>query len=44
MPTVHHACGHVVKDVEGEPAELDYENIAMLGSNLGIGDLAKVRT
>ncbi|BDR90945.1 aldehyde ferredoxin oxidoreductase family protein [Vulcanisaeta souniana] len=36
------ACGHVVKDTENEPAELDYENIAMLGSNLGIGDLAKV--
>ncbi len=36
------ACGHVVKDAENEPAELDYENIAMLGSNLGIGDLAKV--
>ncbi len=36
------ACGHVVKDAEGELAELDYENIAMLGSNLGIGDLAKV--
>jgi len=36
------ACGHVVKDSEGELAELDYENIAMLGSNLGIGDLAKV--
>lgn len=36
------ACGHVVKDTEGELAELDYENIAMLGSNLGIGDLTKV--
>ncbi|MFB6470489.1 MAG: aldehyde ferredoxin oxidoreductase family protein [Vulcanisaeta sp. AZ3] len=35
-------CGHVVKDVTNEPAELDYENIAILGSNLGIGDLAKV--
>ncbi|WP_069807372.1 aldehyde ferredoxin oxidoreductase family protein [Vulcanisaeta thermophila] len=36
------ACGHVVRDSENEPAELDYENIAMLGSNLGIGDLPKV--
>ena len=33
------ACGHVVTDAEGERVELDYENIAMLGSNLGIGRL-----
>ena len=35
-------CGHAVKDAEGQLSELDYENIAMLGSNLGIGDLQRV--
>ena len=33
------ACGHVVRDSEGEPVEIDYENIAMLGSNIGISRL-----
>ena len=32
-------CGHVVKDCAGCEVELDYENIAMLGSNLGISRL-----
>ncbi|ABM80223.1 aldehyde ferredoxin oxidoreductase family protein [Hyperthermus butylicus] len=33
------SCGHVVKDAEGQPSELDYENVAMLGSNIGISRL-----
>jgi aldehyde:ferredoxin oxidoreductase len=33
------ACGHVVLDEKGEQVELDYENVAMLGSNLGISRL-----
>ncbi len=33
------ACGHVIRDEEGALVELDYENIAMLGSNLGISRL-----
>ena len=33
------ACGHVVRDDEGMLVELDYENIAMLGSNLGVSRL-----
>lgn len=33
------ACGHVILDEEGEEVELDYENVAMLGSNLGIARL-----
>ncbi len=41
-PNCNMTCGNVVTDAEGKPAELDYENVAMLGSNLGIGDLAKV--
>ncbi|MEM2576245.1 MAG: aldehyde ferredoxin oxidoreductase family protein, partial [Sulfolobales archaeon] len=38
-------CGNIVKYyVEGitNESELDYENVAMLGSNIGLGDLHKV--
>jgi aldehyde:ferredoxin oxidoreductase len=35
-------CGNVVTDTDNEPAELDYENVTLLGSNLGLGDLQKV--
>jgi aldehyde:ferredoxin oxidoreductase len=41
-PNCNMPCGNVVRDAEGEPSELDYENVAMLGSNIGLGDLAKV--
>ncbi len=41
-PNCNMSCGNVVKDAEGEPSELDYENVAMLGSNIGLGDLSKV--
>ncbi|MFP3210616.1 MAG: aldehyde ferredoxin oxidoreductase family protein [Thermocladium sp.] len=34
-------CGHVVKDLEAQLSELDYENIAMLGSNIGMDSLDK---
>jgi aldehyde:ferredoxin oxidoreductase len=37
-------CGNVVSDVHGEESELDYENVAMLGANIGLGDLKKVAT
>jgi aldehyde:ferredoxin oxidoreductase len=40
-PNCNMTCGNVVKDFEGRDSELDYENIALLGSNLGIGDLAE---
>ena len=40
-PYCNMICGHVVKCQLGE-SELDYENVAMLGSNIGIGDLDKV--
>ncbi|ALL00376.1 Tungsten-containing formaldehyde:ferredoxin oxidoreductase [Pyrodictium delaneyi] len=36
------ACGHVIDDSEGRRVELDYENVAMLGSNLGISRLEEV--
>lgn len=38
-------CGNIVKYVINDyvnEAELDYENVAMLGSNIGLGDLNKV--
>jgi aldehyde:ferredoxin oxidoreductase len=41
-PNCNMTCGNVVKDAEGQDSELDYENVAMLGSNIGLGDLAQV--
>ncbi len=41
-PNCNMTCGNVVRDLEGELSELDYENVAMLGSNIGLGDLSKV--
>ena len=32
-------CGHIIKDSSGQQAELDYENIGMLGPNIGIRSL-----
>ena len=37
-------CGNVIKDSEGRDSELDYENVGLLGSNIGLGDLEKVGT
>ncbi len=41
-PFCNMTCGNVIKDLEGDMSELDYENVAMLGSNIGIDDLSKV--
>jgi aldehyde:ferredoxin oxidoreductase len=41
-PHCNMICGNVVKDYDGSESELDYENVAMLGSNIGLGDLQKV--
>jgi aldehyde:ferredoxin oxidoreductase len=41
-PNCNMTCGNVVKDAEGYSSELDYENVAMLGSNIGLVDLAQV--
>ncbi len=41
-PYCNMTCGNVVADSDGKPSELDYENVAMLGSNIGLGDLRKV--
>ncbi|MCU7786621.1 aldehyde ferredoxin oxidoreductase family protein [Pyrobaculum sp. 3827-6] len=40
-PLCFMACGHWIP-AESGTVEVDYENIAMLGSNLGIGDLQKI--
>lgn len=41
-PNCNMICGNVVLDTEGLESELDYENVVMLGSNIGIGDLKEV--
>lgn len=41
-PNCNMQCGNVVIDFERRDSELDYENVAMLGSNIGLGHLGKV--
>jgi aldehyde:ferredoxin oxidoreductase len=41
-PQCNMTCGNVVKDSDRKQAELDYENVVMLGSNIGLGNLAQV--
>ena len=41
-PHCNMTCGNVIEDAEGRESELDYENVAMLGSDIGLGDLRKV--
>ena len=41
-PNCNMQCGNVIKDTEGKEAELDYENVGLLGSNIGIGNLEEV--
>jgi aldehyde:ferredoxin oxidoreductase len=43
-PQCNMTCGNVIKDSEGQESELDYENVVMLGSNIGLGNLAQVAT
>jgi aldehyde:ferredoxin oxidoreductase len=43
-PNCNMICGNVIKDSEGLESELDYENVVMLGSNIGLGDLNEVAT
>lgn len=38
-PMCNMQCGHIIKDSSGQQAELDYENIGMLGPNIGIRSL-----
>jgi aldehyde:ferredoxin oxidoreductase len=41
-PNCNMMCGNVVIDLDGRESELDYENVAMLGSNIGISQLGKI--
>jgi aldehyde:ferredoxin oxidoreductase len=41
-PQCNMTCGNVVKDSDKKESELDYENVAMLGSNIGLGNLKQV--
>lgn len=41
-PQCNMTCGNVVRDSEKKEAELDYENVAMLGANIGLGNLRQV--
>ena len=43
-PNCNMTCGNVIIDTEDRESELDYENVVMLGSNIGIGDLRQVGT
>lgn len=43
-PHCNMTCGNVVEDSERLPSELDYENVALLGSNIGLGNLKEVAT
>jgi aldehyde:ferredoxin oxidoreductase len=43
-PNCNMICGNIIQDSEGRESELDYENVAMLGSNIGLGDLRNVAT
>ncbi|MCW3979071.1 MAG: aldehyde ferredoxin oxidoreductase family protein [Candidatus Bathyarchaeota archaeon] len=43
-PNCNMICGNVIEDTEGRESELDYENVTMLGSNIGVGDLRQVGT
>lgn len=41
-PNCNMTCGNVIKGSDRKESELDYENVAMLGSNIGIGNLRQV--
>ena len=41
-PNCNMTCGNVVKDSDRRESELDYEGVAMLSSNIGVGHLRRV--
>jgi aldehyde:ferredoxin oxidoreductase len=41
-PLCNMTCGNVIRDSDRKQSELDYENVAMMGSNIGLGALKKV--
>ncbi|MHA1626363.1 MAG: aldehyde ferredoxin oxidoreductase family protein [Candidatus Asgardarchaeia archaeon] len=43
-PNCNMRCGNAIRDERDRITELDYENVGMLGSNIGLSDLRKVAT
>ena len=43
-PMCNMQCGHIIKDSTNQQAELDYENVGMLGPNIGIRSLPQAAT
>jgi aldehyde:ferredoxin oxidoreductase len=43
-PNCNMICGNTIIDSEGRESELDYENVTMLGSNIGLGNLEQIGT
>jgi len=41
-PQCNMTCGNVIPDIDNEPVEVDYENVTLLGSNIGLGNLKQV--
>ena len=41
-PQCNMTCGNVITDTDNEPAELDYENVTLLGANIGLDNLKKI--
>ncbi|UCD70714.1 MAG: aldehyde ferredoxin oxidoreductase family protein [Syntrophobacterales bacterium] len=41
-PLCNMQCGNIINDAENKNSELDYENVGMLGPNIGMDDLRKV--
>ncbi|MBM4400488.1 MAG: aldehyde ferredoxin oxidoreductase family protein [Crenarchaeota archaeon] len=41
-PQCNMICGNVVQDSDRKESELDYENVVMLGSNIGLGNLKQI--
>ena len=41
-PDCNMICGNVIYDADKSESELDYENVAMLGSNIGLSNLKQV--
>ncbi|MBS3813739.1 aldehyde ferredoxin oxidoreductase C-terminal domain-containing protein, partial [Candidatus Bipolaricaulota bacterium] len=43
-PNCNMQCGNVIEDSRGHESELDYENVGMLGPNLGMTDMQEIGT
>jgi aldehyde:ferredoxin oxidoreductase len=41
-PLCNMQCGNIIRDAENQNSELDYENVGMLGPNIGMDDLREV--